>query len=106
MKTATAKKPETTEAKPKSVIEKLHETPPAEMARLMKIDEVMGKLFDINEATSDLASIMNEWHPSGVPTESNLMPPTALVNLLSDQYEAFAEYLNDALLALKKGGAA
>src|SRR4030095_6294389 len=75
-------------------------------SRLLKIDDVMGQLFPINEARSDLAWIMNDWNPSGVATESHLMPPTALVNLLSEQYEAFAIYLNDALLELRKGGAA
>ena len=86
-----------------SVVGAAEEISSKELAVFKQHDEIMGRLYDINEATSDLAAIMDEWHPGSIPDR---MPPTALVNLLSKQYDAFAKDLSALLSELRKGGAA
>jgi hypothetical protein len=91
MKNATAKK------YPKETREITAE----EMAVFKQHDEILGRLYDLTEATSDLATIMDDWHPGSIPDR---MPPTALVNLLSKQYDAFAKDLSAWLSETRKGG--
>jgi len=55
-----------------------------EMAVFKQHDEIIGRLLDINDATSDLAAIMD---------------------LLSQQYDAFAKDLSAWLSEMRKGGA-
>jgi hypothetical protein len=74
-----------------------------EMAVFKQHDQIMGRLYDINEATSDLAAIMDQWHPGSIPDR---MPPTALVNLRSKQYDAVAKDLSAWLSETRRKGGA